>query len=163
MKRLLTTAPVLAQPDIEKPFDVYCDASGIGIGCVLMQEGRVIAYASRQLKQHEEHYPTHDLELAAVVHALKIWRHYLLGNTCHIYTDHKSLKYIFTQSDLNMRQRRWLELIKDYDLEVHYHPGKANVVADALSRKSYCNCLAVRTMGLTLCQEMEKLNVEVNV
>ena len=161
MKRLLTTAPVLAQLDIEKPFDVYCDASGIGIGCVLMQEGRVIAYASRQLKQHEEHYPTHDLELAAVVHALKIWRHYLLGNMCHIYTDHKSLKYIFTQSELNMRQRRWLELIKDYDLEVHYHPGKANVVADALSRKSYCNCLIVRIMGLTLCQEMEKLNVEV--
>ena len=85
----------------------------------------------------------------------------LLGNTCHIYTDHKSLKYIFTQSELNMRQRRWLELIKDYDLEVHYHPGKANVVADALSRKSYCNCLTVRTMGLTLCQEMENLNVEV--
>ena len=161
MKRLLTTAPILAQPDIEKPFDVYCDASGIGIGCVLMQEGRVIAYASRQQKQHEEHYPTHDLELAAVVHALKIWWHYLLGNTCHMYTDHKSLKYIFTQSELNMRQRRWLELIKDYDLEVHYHPGKANVVADALSRKSYCNCLTVRTMGLNLCQEMEKLNVEV--
>ena len=96
-----------------------------------------------------------------MVHALKIWRHYLLGNTCHIYTDHKSLKYIFTQSELNMRQRRWLELIKDYDLEVYYHPGKANVVADALSRKSYYNCLAVRTMGLTLCQEMEKLNIEV--
>jgi hypothetical protein len=89
LKRLLTTAPVLAQPNIEKPFDVYCDACGTGIGCVLMQEGRVIAYASRQLKQHEEHYPTHDLELAAVVHALKIWRHYLLGNLCHIYTDHK--------------------------------------------------------------------------
>ena len=91
MKKLLTTAPVLAQLDIERPFDIYCDASGIGIGCVLMQEGRVIAYASRQLKKHEEHYPTHDLELAVVVHALKIWRHYLLGNICHIYTDHKSL------------------------------------------------------------------------
>jgi hypothetical protein len=96
LKTLLTTAPVLAQPDITKPFDVYCDASGSGLGCVLMQEGRVIAYASRQLRRHEEHYPTHDLELAAVVHALKIWRHYLLGNVCHIYTDHKSLKYIFT-------------------------------------------------------------------
>jgi hypothetical protein len=108
LKVLLTSAPVLAQPDIEKPFKVYCDASGSGLRCVLMQEGRVIAYASRQLRRHEEHYPSHDLELDAVVHALKIWRHYLLGNTCHLYTDHKSLKYIFTQSELNMRQRRWL-------------------------------------------------------
>jgi hypothetical protein len=149
----------LAQPDIEKSFDVYCDASGIGIGCVLMQEGRVIAYASRQLKRHEEHYPTHDLELAAVVHALKIWRHYLLCNTCHIYTNHKSLKYTFTQSELNMRQRRWLELIKDYDLEVHYHPDKANVVADALSRKSQCNCLSAEPLTIILCQEMERMNL----
>jgi hypothetical protein len=159
LKVLLTTAPVFAPPDIEKPFDVYCDASGSGLGCVLMQEGRVIAYASRQLHQHEEHYPTHDLELAAVVHALKIWRHYLLGNICHLYTDHKSLKYIFTQLELNMRQRRWLELIKDYDLEIHYHLGKANVVADALSRKASCHCLTVRTSDTTLCQEMEKLNL----
>ena len=98
LKKLLTTAPVLAQPDIERPFDIYCDASRIGISCVLMQEGRVIAYASRQLKKHKEHYPTHDLELAVVVHALKVWRHYLLGNVRHIYTDHKSLKYIFSQS-----------------------------------------------------------------
>ena len=140
-KDLVTSAPMLAQPDIEKPFDVFCDASGTGLGCVLMQEGRVIAYASRQLRKHEANYPTHDLELAAVVHALKIWRHYLLDNMCHIYTDHKSLKYIFTQLELNMRQRRWLELIKDCNLEVHYHPGKANVVADALSRKSHCNSL----------------------
>jgi hypothetical protein len=103
LKKLLTMVPVLPQPDIEKSFDVYCDASGTGIECVLMQEGHVIAYASRQLKRHEEHYPTHDLELAAVVHALKIWRHYLLGNTCHIDIDHKSLKYIFTQAELNMR------------------------------------------------------------
>ena len=109
----------------------------MGLGCVLMQDGCVIAYALRQLKKHEVNYPTHDLELAAVVHALKIWRHYLLGNKVHIFTDHKSLKYIFTQSELNMRQRRWLELIKDYNLEVHYHPGKANVVANALSRKSH--------------------------
>jgi hypothetical protein len=160
LKKSLTTALVLAPPDIEKPFDVYCDASGIGLGCMLMQEGRVISYASRQLKRHEEHYPTHDLELAAVVHALKIWRHYLLGNTFHIYTDHKSLKYIFTQSELNMRQRRWLELIKDYDLEVHYHPGKANVVADALSRKNHCNCMTVKPMDYSLCYDLEKLNIE---
>jgi len=137
LRKLLTTAPVLAQPNIEKPFDVFCDASKSGLGCVLMQDGRVIAYASRQLRKHEVNYPTHDLKLAAVVHALKIWRHYLLGNKCHIYTDHKSLKYIFTQSELNMRQRRWLEMNKDYDLEVHYHPGKANVVADALSHKPH--------------------------
>jgi hypothetical protein len=159
LKVLLTTASVLAQPDIEKPFDVYCDASGSGLGCVLMQEGRVIAFASRQLRRHEEHYPTHDLELAAVVHALKIWRHYLHGNICHIYIDHKSLKYIFTQLELNMRQRRWLELIKDYELEIHYHPGKANIVTDALSRGVSCHCLMVKTSDNTLCQEMEKLNL----
>jgi hypothetical protein len=94
-----------------------------------------------------------------VVRALKIWRHYLLGNICHIYTDHKSLKYIFTQSELNMRQRRWLELIKDYELEIHYHPGKANVVADALSRKISCHCLMVKISDNTLCQEMENLNL----
>ncbi|KAK1641824.1 hypothetical protein QYE76_059629 [Lolium multiflorum] len=118
--------------DIAKPFDVYCDASKTGLGCVLMQEGKVVSYLSRQLKQHEQNYPTHDLELAAVVLALKVWRHYLMGNRCEIYSDHKSLKYIFTQKELNMRQRRWIELIKDYDMEIHYHPGKANVVADAL-------------------------------
>jgi hypothetical protein len=144
LKKLLTTAPVLAQPDIEKSFDVYCDASGTGIGGVLMQEGRAIAYALRQLRRHEEHYPTHDLELLAVVHTLKVWRHYLLGNLVHIYTDHKSLKYLFTQPDLNMRQRRWLELIKDYELKVHYHPGKANVVTDALRRKHQCNHVVVQ-------------------
>ena len=136
LKARLTTAPVLATPDSTKPFDVYCDASGMGLGCVLMQDNRVIAYASRAFRNHEKNYPTHDLELAAVIHALKLWRHHLMGTHYNIYTDHKSLKYIFTQADLNMRQRRWLELIKDYDLEVHYHPGKANVVADALSRKS---------------------------
>jgi ribonuclease HI len=112
---------VLTQLDITKSFDVYCDASGTGLGCVLMEEGCVIAYSSCQLHPHEENYPTHDLELAAVVHALRTLRHYLLGNVAHIFTDHKSLKYFFTQSDLNMWQRRWLELIKDYDLEIHYH------------------------------------------
>jgi hypothetical protein len=145
---LLTTSPVLAQPDIAKPFDVYCDASGTGLGGILMPEGQVISYSSRQLRCHEENYPTHDLELAAVVMALRTWRHYLLGNVVQIYTDHKSLKYIFTQPDMNMRQRRWLELIKDYELEMHYHPGKANVVADALSCKAHCNYLpAVHLTG----------------
>jgi len=156
LRKLLTSAPVLAQPDITRPFNVYCDASGTGLGCVLMQNQRVIAYASRALRRHEENYATHDLELAAVVHALKIWRHYLLGNPVHIYSDHKSLKYIFTQSDLNLRQRRWLELIKDYDLEIHYHPGKANVVADVLSCKG--SCISATVVHTTLCQEMEKLN-----
>ncbi|WVZ94714.1 hypothetical protein U9M48_040578, partial [Paspalum notatum var. saurae] len=124
-----------------------------------MQEGRVIGYASRQLRKHEANYPTHDLELAVVVHALKIWRHYLLGNTCHIYTDHKSLKYIFTQPELNMRQRRWLELIKDYDLEIHYHPGKANVVADALSRRAHCNVIEARPTARVICWEMDEIEM----
>jgi hypothetical protein len=145
LKKLLTTSLVLAQPDITKLFDVYCDAFGTGLGGVLMQEGQVIPYSSRQLRRHEEHYPTHDLELAVVVMALRTWQHYLHGNVVHIFTDHKSLKYIFTQPDLNMRQRRWFELIKDYELEVHYHPGKANVIADALSCKSHYNyLLAIR-------------------
>jgi hypothetical protein len=161
LRQQLTSAPVLVQQDNSKPFEVLCDASGTGLGCVLMQEGRVIAYASRALRPHEINYPTHDLELAAVVHALKMWRHYLMGNHCNIYTDHKSLKYIFTQSELNMRQRRWLELIKDYDLEVHYHPGKANVVADALSRKVHCNHLELEPVSDPLCEEMRRLNLEV--
>ena len=160
LRAQLTIAPVLAQPDNTKPFDVYCDASGTGLGCVLMQNNWVIAYTSRALRTHEKNYPTHDLELAAVVHALKIWRHHLMGTHCNIYTDHKSLKYIFTQADLNMRQRRWLELIKDYDIEVHYHPGKANVVADALSRKSHCHCVEAKLFNGTLCNEMRKLNLE---
>jgi hypothetical protein len=157
----LTTAPVLAQPDNSKTFDVYCDASGIGLGSVLMQDNRVIAYALRALRTHAHNYPTHDLELAAVIHALKIWRHHLMGIKCNIYTDHKSLKYIFTQAVLNMRQRQWLELIKDYDIEVYYHPGKTNVVADALSLKAHCSCLSVETFSETLCWDMRKLNLEI--
>ncbi|WVZ52480.1 LOW QUALITY PROTEIN: hypothetical protein U9M48_003534 [Paspalum notatum var. saurae] len=145
--------------NITKPFDVYCDASGSGLDCVLMQEGRVIAYASCQLRKHEVNYPTHDLELLAVVHALKKWRHYLLGNTCHIYTDHKSLKYIFTQPEINMRQRRWLELMKDYDLDIHYHPGKSNVVADALSRKAHCNFIEARPIVRMLCCEIGEIEM----
>jgi hypothetical protein len=108
----------------------------------------VISNSSRQLRCHEEHYPTHDLELVAVVMALCMWQYYLLGNVVHIYTGHKSLKYIFTQLDLNMRQRRLLELIMDYELKVHYHPGKTNVIMDALSREAHCNCLlAIRLTG----------------
>ena len=103
LKTRLTLAPVLVLPDIHKDFTVYCDASRQGLGCVLMQERKVVAYASRQLKVHEENYPTHDLELAAVVHALKIWRHYLIGNKCELFTDHKSLRYMFTQQELNLR------------------------------------------------------------
>jgi hypothetical protein len=120
-----------------------------------------VAYASRQLKKHEENYPTQDLELAAVVHALKIWRHYLTGNKCELFSNHKSLKYFFTQIELNMRQRRWLEMIKDYDVEINYHPGKANVVADALSRKTYCNNLMVREEQPALHEELEKLRIEI--
>jgi hypothetical protein len=154
-------------PDMEKPFSIYCDASGQGLGCVLMQDGHVVAYASRQLRKHEEKYPTHDLELAVVVHVLKIWRHYINGKRCEVYSDHRSLKYIFTQADLNLSQRRWLELIKDYDLWINYHPGKANVIADALSRRSQLNMLAMRELLPEFCKEFEKLilgwvsNVEV--
>nr|CAD40062.3 OSJNBa0085C10.14 [Oryza sativa Japonica Group] len=136
LKSRLISAPILILPDPKKGFQVYCDASKLGLG-----------------------YPTHDLELAAVVHALKIWCHYLFGTRTEVYTDHKSLKYIFTQPDLNMRQRKWLELIKDYDMGIHYHPGKANVVADALSRKGYSNATEGRQLPLELCKEFERLNL----
>jgi hypothetical protein len=161
LKKRLTASPVLVMPDLQKSFDIYCDASQQGLGCVLMQEGRVIAYASRQLRKHELNYPTHDLELTAVVHALKIWRHYVMGTKCQIYTNHKSLKYIFTQKDLNLRQRRWLELIKDYDLEIHYHPGKANLVADSLSRKGHANVAMVFQLPDESVKEFKRLNMEV--
>jgi hypothetical protein len=115
LKRRLTTAPVLILPDAKESSVVYCDASKLGLGGVLMQGGNVVAYASRQLKVHERNYPTHDLELAAVVFALKVWRHYLYGSRFEVFSDHKSLKYLFDQKELNMRQRRWLEFLKDYD------------------------------------------------
>ncbi|GKB01910.1 retrovirus-related pol polyprotein from transposon 17.6 [Tanacetum coccineum] len=134
LKQKLCEAPILALPEGNDDFVVYCDASLQGLGAVLMQREKVIAYASRQLKTHEENYTTHDLELGAVVFALKIWRHYLYGTKCTVFTDHKSLQHILDQKELNMRQRRWLELLTDYDCEIRYHPGKANVVADALSR-----------------------------
>jgi hypothetical protein len=118
-----------------------------------------VSYTSRQLRKHEENYPTQDLELAAVVHALKIWRHYLIGHRCEIYSDHKSLKYNFTQTKLNLRQRRWLELIKDYDLGINYHPGKANVIANTLSRRKYCKATFARRMRPELSREIKYLNL----
>ncbi|KAI3718982.1 hypothetical protein L6452_19868 [Arctium lappa] len=135
LKESMSSVPILSLPNGSEGFVIYSDASKLGLGCVLMQEGKVIAYASRQLKENEKNYPTHDLELAAVVFALKIWRHYLYGVKCQIYTDHKSLQHLFNQKELNMRQRRWMELLSDYDCKILYHPGKSNVVVDALSRK----------------------------
>ncbi|GKB77378.1 putative reverse transcriptase domain-containing protein, partial [Tanacetum coccineum] len=137
-------------PEGSKDFVVYCDASIKGLGAVLMQRMKVIAYASRQLKIHEKNYTTHDLELRAVVFALKIWRHYLYGTKCVVFTNHKSLQHILDQKYLNMRQRRWIELLSDYDCEIRYHPGKANVVADALSRKERIEPLRVRALVMTI-------------
>ena len=135
LKEILVEAPVLIQPTSGRDYTIYSDASRIGLGCVLMQDEKVVAYASRQLKPREQNYPTHDLELAVIVFTLKILRHYLYEEKCRIFINHKSLKYLLTQKYLNLRQRRWLELFKDYDCIIDYHPGKANVVADALSRK----------------------------
>ncbi|KAH9722972.1 Endonuclease [Citrus sinensis] len=161
LKSHLVTAPILTLPSEGGGFVIYSDASRKGLGCVLMQHGKVIAYASRQLKSHEQNYPTHDLELAAIVFALKIWRHYLYGETYEIFTDHKSLKYLFTQKELNLRQRRWLELVKDFDCSINYHLGKANVVADALSRKS-SGCMAhLITMQSPLVKDLRRCGIEV--
>ncbi|GJY37273.1 putative reverse transcriptase domain-containing protein [Tanacetum coccineum] len=150
LKDKLCNARVLALPDGTKDFVVYCDASGLGLGCVLMQKVKVIAYAFRQLKIHEKNYTTYDLELGAVVFTLKIWRHYLYGTKNVIYTDHKSLQYIFNQKELNTRQRRWIELFSDYDYKIRYHPSKANVVADALIRKERIKPRRIRAVNMTL-------------
>ncbi|GJU23735.1 reverse transcriptase domain-containing protein [Tanacetum coccineum] len=150
LKQKLCEAPSLALPEGNDNFVVYCDASLQGLGAVLMQREKVIAYASRQLKPHEENYTTHDLELGVVIFTLKIWRHYLYGTKCTFFIDHKTLQHILRQKELNMRQRRWLELLADYDCEICYHPGKANVVADALSRKKRIKPLRVRALILTV-------------
>ena len=136
LKMRLTTAPILIVSKRGQRYTVYCDASKDGLGCVLINSGRIVAYGSWQLKNHERNYPTHDMELASIVFALKIWHHYLYGEQFEVFSDHKSLKYIFTQRDLNMRQRLWMDYLKDYDFTLHYHPSKENVVVDALSRKS---------------------------
>jgi hypothetical protein len=148
LKRRLSSAPILALPDGSQDFLVYCDASVNGLGCVLMHRNNVSAYASRQLKKHEENYATHDLELGAAVFALNIWRHYLYGMRFVVCSDHKSLKHIFDHKELNMRQRGWMEVLSDYDFELQYHHEKANVVADALSCKERVKPLRVRSMRI---------------
>ncbi|GJW80197.1 putative nucleotidyltransferase, ribonuclease H [Tanacetum coccineum] len=150
LKDKLCNAPVLAFLDGPEDFVVYYDVFGIGLGCVLMQRGKVIAYASRQWKIYEKNYTIHDLELGVVVFALKIWRHYLYGTKNVIYMDHKSLQHIFSQKELSMRHRRWIELFSDCDCEIRFHPGKANMVADALSRKEIIKPKRVRAMNMTL-------------
>ncbi|GJZ26388.1 reverse transcriptase domain-containing protein [Tanacetum coccineum] len=156
LKKKLCSAPILALPEGSEDFIAYCDASKKGLGAVLMQREKVISYASRQLKIHEKNYTTHDLELGAMVFALKIWRHYLYGTKCTVFTDHKSLQHILDQKELNMRQRRWLELLSDYDCDIRYHPGKANVVADALSRKEREPPLRVRALVMTISLDLPK-------
>ncbi|GKB06001.1 putative reverse transcriptase domain-containing protein, partial [Tanacetum coccineum] len=146
----------LSSPSRSENFIVYCDASHKGLGAVLIQNEKVIAYASRQLKIHEKNYTTHDLELGEVVFALNIWRHYLYGTKCTVFTDHKSLQHILDQKELNMRQRYWLELLCDYDCEIRYHSGKANVVVDALSRKERIKTLRVRALVMTIGLDLPK-------
>ncbi|GJW97902.1 putative reverse transcriptase domain-containing protein [Tanacetum coccineum] len=135
LKQKLCSAPILALPEGSGDFVVYCDASHNGLGVVLMQREKVISYASRQLKIHEKNNTTHDLELGSVVFSLKLWRHYLYRTKYTVFTDHKSLQHILNQKELNIRQCRWLELLSDYDYEIRYHQGKANVVVNAFSRK----------------------------
>jgi hypothetical protein len=163
LKSRLTFAPILIIPTSTGGFVVFSDASHKGLGCVLMQNGKVVAYASRQLKTYEQNYLTHDLELTVVIFALKIWRHHLYGESFEIYIDHKSLKYLFSQKELNMRQRRWLDLLKDYDCTIQYHPGKANIVADALSRKSAGFMAHLRAKEWRLLEELRDLNVELSL
>ncbi|GJZ41764.1 putative reverse transcriptase domain-containing protein [Tanacetum coccineum] len=156
LKQKLYSALILALHKGSEDFIAYCDASIKCLGAVLMQRDKVIAYASRQLKIHEKNYTTHDLELGAVVFALKIWRHYLYGTKYTVFTDHKSLQHILNQKELNIRQRRWLELLRDYDCEIRYHQGKANLVADALSRKEGNKPLRVRALVMTIGLDLPK-------
>ncbi|GKD09558.1 putative reverse transcriptase domain-containing protein [Tanacetum coccineum] len=163
IKQKLCSVPILALPEGSEGFVVYCDASHKGLGIVLMQREKVIAYASRQLKVHEKNYTTHDLELRSVVLAVKIWRHYLYGTRCTVFFDHKSLQHILDQKEFNMRQRRWLKLLSDYDCDIHYHPRKANVVADALSRKEWIVLLRVRALVMTISLDLPKRILEAQI
>ncbi|GJX61838.1 putative reverse transcriptase domain-containing protein [Tanacetum coccineum] len=156
LKQKLCSAPILSFPEGTEDFVAYYDASIKGFGAVLMQGEKVIAYASRQLKKHEENYTTYDLELEAVIFGLRLWRHYLYGIRCVVYTDHKSFQYILDQKELNMRQRQWIELFSDYDCEIRYYPGKANVVADALGRKEREKPIRVRALVMTVYPDLSE-------
>nr|GEW11665.1 hypothetical protein [Tanacetum cinerariifolium] len=163
IKHKLYSVPIMALLEGSEDFVVYCDASYKGLGDVLMQREKVIAYASQQLKIHEKNYTTHDLELGSVVFALKIWRHYLYGTKCIVFTEHKSLQHILDQKKLNMRQRCWLELLSDYDCDIRYHPRKENVVADALSRKERMEPFRVRALVMTIGLDLPKQILEAQI
>lgn len=162
LKKRLMSAPILILLDPEKNFEVYCDALEQGLGCIVRQEKKVIAYASRQLRPHKGIYLTHDLQLAAVVFVLKIWRHYLYRERFEVLNDRKSLKYLFDLKELNMRQKRWMKFLKDYDFKLSYHPGKANVVVDALSKK-LLHMSIMMVKELQLIEEFRDVNFSVEV
>jgi len=153
-------APILTLLKEGKEHTIYSDASKNELGYVLMQDDKVIAYASRQLKPYEKNYPTHDLDLATLIFTLKIWRYYLYGVPCKICTNHKSIKYIFTQKEINLRQRRWLELLKDYDLQIQYNPRKVNVVADALSKKAQHGLNVMINTQPEIARDLETMGIE---
>nr|GEX34833.1 putative reverse transcriptase domain-containing protein [Tanacetum cinerariifolium] len=155
LKDALCSASILTLPDGPNDFMVYYDTSGQGLGCILMQRSKVTAYASKKIKVYKKNYTTHDLELGAMVFALKCWRHYLYGMKSVIYTDHKSVQHIFDQKELNMRQRQWIDLFSDYDCIIRYHPGKANVLVDALSRKERVKPVCVRAMNMMICSDIK--------
>ena len=162
LKKRLITSSILALPNPIGHFVIFCDASKMGLGCVLRQDRRAVAYASRQLRTHEKNYPTHDLELVAIIFALKIWRHYVYGGKFEVFSDHKSLKYLFDQKELNMRQRRWMEFLKDYDFELQYHLGKANIVTNDLSKKSlHISSLMIHEMNLL--EKFREMNLSVTL
>nr|GEZ17389.1 putative reverse transcriptase domain-containing protein [Tanacetum cinerariifolium] len=163
IKQKLCSSSILSLPEGSKDFVIYCNASHKGLGVVLMQREKVIAYASRKLKIYKTNYTTHDLELGLVVFALKIWRHYLYGTKCTVFTNHKSLQHILDEKELNMRQRQWLELLSDYDCDICYHPRKVNVVADALSRKERDKPLRVRALVMTISLNLPKQILEAQI
>ena len=157
LKDRLTSAPMLTLPKCGDNYTVYSDTSRVGLGFFPMQGCKVIVYASRKLKVHKKIYPTHDLELVVVVFALKLWRHYFFGVHVDVFTDHKSLQYVLTQKELNLCQWRWLEIMKDYDINVHHHEGKPNVVDDALSRMIMGSTTHVEDEKKELIKDIHKL------